>query len=289
MAGTNGGSFSSGPVDAVDLPQRRKIQQPRHLDDVTGVHVELAQQQLQHVLGHVVGDLEPHRRAESPTGQFALERLQQVLVAVLFDLEVGVAGDAERVMLDDLQAGEQHRQEGRDQLLHRQEPQLTVSAVQFDEAVDVVGHLDSREVLTAVIGVLDGDGQVQAQAADERERMRRVDRQRRQYREHLLVEVGRQPVPFVVVELGPRDDDDALVGERRAAPNSRNTCACRTGDLLGAFADPAQLLAWGKAVGGAHRQPHLVAPLEAGHPHHVELVEVGREDGEELRPLQQRK
>ena len=109
-------------VDAVDLPQRRQVQQPGHLDDVTGVHVELAQQQLQHVLGHVVGDLEPHRGTESPAGQLPFERLQQVFVAVLFDLEIRVAGDAERVVLDDLQAGEQHRQERRDQFLHRQEP-----------------------------------------------------------------------------------------------------------------------------------------------------------------------
>ncbi len=31
------------PVDAVDLPQRRQVEQPRHLDDVTGMHVEFAQ------------------------------------------------------------------------------------------------------------------------------------------------------------------------------------------------------------------------------------------------------
>ena len=98
-----------GPVDAVDLPQRRQVEQSGYLDDVAGVDVELAQQQLEHVLGHVVGDLEPHRRTEPPSRQFAFERLQQILVAVLFDLEVGVAGDPEGVVLHDLEAGEQHR------------------------------------------------------------------------------------------------------------------------------------------------------------------------------------
>ena len=43
VAGTNGGSFSSGPVHAVDLPQRRQVEQSRHLDDVAGMDVELAQ------------------------------------------------------------------------------------------------------------------------------------------------------------------------------------------------------------------------------------------------------
>ena len=55
----------------------------------------------------VVGDLEPDRRAEPAPGQLALQRLQQVLVAVLLDLEVGVAGDPEQVVLDDLHAREQ--------------------------------------------------------------------------------------------------------------------------------------------------------------------------------------
>ncbi len=77
-------------------------------------------------------------------------------------------------MFDDLQPGEQHRQERRDQLLHREEAhdlRSAFAAGQLDEAVDVVGHLDSGEVLSAVVGVFDGDGQVQAQATDERERV----------------------------------------------------------------------------------------------------------------------
>jgi hypothetical protein len=60
------------------------------------------------------------------------------------------------------------------------------------------------------------------------------------------------------------------------------------GDLLGLLADAAQLLAWGQAVRGANRQPHLVAPLQAGDANHVELVEIRGEDRQELRPLQQR-
>ncbi len=106
-------------------------------------------------------DLEAHRRAEAAPRQFSLERLQQILVAVLFDLEVGVAGDAERVVLDDVQAGEQHRRG-----TPRSAPpsagtappsDVAFAARQFDEAVDVVGHLDSGEVLAAVVGLLDGD------------------------------------------------------------------------------------------------------------------------------------
>jgi hypothetical protein len=42
---------------------------------------------------------------EAAPGQLALQRLQQVLVPVLLDLDVGVAGDAERVVPDHLEAG----------------------------------------------------------------------------------------------------------------------------------------------------------------------------------------
>ncbi len=152
-------------------------------------------QQLQHALGHVVGHFEANRGAEAPTRQLSLQRLQQIFVAVFFDLEVRVAGDAERMMLDDVQAGEQHRKERRDQFLHREEAHDIGGAFaqrQLDEAIDVVGHLDSSEVLSAVLGLPHGDGEVQAQPAHERERVRRIDGQRRQHREHLFVEVRRQ-------------------------------------------------------------------------------------------------
>ena len=59
------------------------------------------------------------------------------------------------------------------------------------------------------------------------------------------------------------------------------------GDGLGAPGDAQQLLARGESVGRAHRQARLVAPFETGHPDHEELVEVGGEDGEELRAFQQ--
>ena len=162
-----------------------------------------------------------------------------------------------------------------------------LARAEFDEPVDVVGHLDSGEVLRAVLGLLDGDRQVQAQPADEGERVRRVDGQRREDREHLLVEVRRQPRAFVVVELRPRHHDDALVGER-GAHRLHEHLGVPAGDLLGALADAAQLLARRQPVGRANRQSHLVAALEAGDAHHVELVEIRREDRQELGPLQQR-
>lgn len=88
------------------------------------------------------------------------------------------------MVLHDFHAREENRKKGGDELLHRQVTNgrvpvgsLRVTAsFQLHETIDVVGNLDSGEVLATV--VLDGDGQVQAQPAHERERVCRIDGQR---------------------------------------------------------------------------------------------------------------
>ena len=55
---------------------------------------------------HPGADLEPHDLAEAPAAQLVLDGLQQV-VGLVGDGEVGVARDAEDVVVDDLHAREQ--------------------------------------------------------------------------------------------------------------------------------------------------------------------------------------
>ena len=76
--------------------------------------------------------------------------------------------------------------------------------------------------------------------------------------------------------FGQRRHD--VVGEAAALPVDQ---------FLGARGDQRQLLRRGQAVRAGDREAHVAAPLQPGDPHHVELVEVGGEDGQELRPLQQ--
>ncbi len=277
-------------VDAVDLPERRKIKKPRYLDDIPGIHVQFPEQQFEHVLGHVVGHLEADRGTEPPSGQFALECLEQVLVAILLDLEIGIACDAESVVLHHFHAGEEYVEVGGDEVLGGQEGRDRAGGVagagHAHEPVDVVGHLHAREVLSAGCGILHGDREIEAQPADVGERMGRVDGQRGQDREDLFVEVRRQTRAFLGIEVGPADDRDALVGERRTHGIEEHP-GVLVRDLLGAGSDERQLFTGRESVRGPHRQSGFVASFQAGHPDHVELVEVRGEDREELCAFEQ--
>ena len=78
-------------------------------------------------------------------------------------------------------------------------------------------------------------------------------------------------------------------------PSARSAGSDRLGEagrlpvhqLAGAGPDPLEEVAGHEAAGRAHRDPGVDAPLQAGHPDHEELVEVGGEDRQELGPLQQ--
>src|SRR6478736_9173884 len=140
-------------IDVVYLPQRRQVEQARHPDDTIRLDVDLAGQQAQHLVVDVLGDLESNRGAESPSSELTLERLQQVLVAVLFDFQIGVARHPKEMVFDDRHAREQHRQMRGDQVLQWQKLRL-LSGVRYDhESRDVVGDLDPRKSLQVAFGI----------------------------------------------------------------------------------------------------------------------------------------
>ncbi len=273
------------PIQPVELPQTGQIQQPRHLDGIRRIHIELADQQGEDPLGSGVGDLQPHRRAEPAAGEFSFQRLQQILVTVLLDLEVRVTGDPEDLVLDDLHAREELRLMRGDQVLDRQE--VVRAAAHSDEAVDVAGHLQPRESLGAGLRVTHDDRHVQAEPGDVRERMPRVDGQGSEHREDVVAEVRGQSPLVRLVDLVPVHQPDPVVLQRgqhiagEAMPQPLH-------QFLGAHRDPFQLLGDRHPVRARHPQTHLRPAFEPGDAHHVELVEVGGEDRQELHPLEQR-
>ena len=275
------------PVEVVEPHQRGEVEQPGHVQHVLGLHLHLRQQHLEDLRVHRLGDLEADRRPEPPAGQLALQRLQQVLVAVLLDLDVGVAGHPEQVVGHDVQAREELREVGGDEVLERQEGRRPVGRPDGHEPGHVVRDLHPGEVGQAGVGIAHHHGQVERQAADVREGVRRVDRQRREHGEDLVAEVLPQAPRVLVGQVLPVHDPDAL-GLEPGRDVLDEDVGVPLDEVLRPLPDELELLADRQPVGGADGESGLLPALEPGDAHHVELVEVAGEDRQELDALEQR-
>ena len=276
-----------GAVDLGEVEQAAQIERTGEAVDLLRGDVELADQQVEREVVHVVADLEPDRRTEAAPQELGLERLDEVLGLVLLDHDVLVAREAEGVVIEDLHAGEEVVEVVRDQLLERQVAHGVAVARDVDEAREHRRHLEARELLAAGLGVADADREVEREARDVGERVRGVDRERHQHREDLGLEVlvdtrSRSSSSSCV----PGDDLDA--GIRQRGPHLRGP-GIRVPQLqrVRVGGDVGEHLLRGAADVRRHGEPGDDAALEAGDAHHEELVEVAREDREEVRPLEQ--
>ena len=116
--------------------------------------------------------------------------------------------------------------------------------------------------------------------------MGRIDGERCQDREDLLLKIVRQVGAFGIGEIRPTDDGNSVLSQSRSNRIQKHQ-RMPGGELSGAIFKAAKLLARSEPVGGADSQAHLVTTLEAGDPNHVELIEIGGEDRQELGPLKQ--
>jgi hypothetical protein len=187
-------------------------------------------------------------------------------------------------MADDLHPREEDLEVCRDHLLDRDEP---LAVGQLHEPREQRRHLDAREPARARRGIANERGEVQRQRGDVRERVGRVDRQRREDREHPLAEEHPEVLPIVVVEVLPIDDTEALFLERR--PELLVPQDVRAGHGCGdALADPRELLVGRRSLRRGRSDARVALLLESGDADLEELVEVGAEDREELGPLEER-
>ena len=85
-----------------------------------------------------------------------------------------------------------------------------------DEAGEQRRHLHPREPFLAGRVVADDDREVQREVRDVRERVRGVDRERREHREDALLEHARELGARVVVEVVPVGELDAGLLRARA-------------------------------------------------------------------------
>jgi hypothetical protein len=279
-------------VDPGNDGQAAEIQRCGYGVDLRFLHAQFTDQQRPDVRVDVVGDLEAHGRAETAAQQLLFERLQQVFGVVLFNLNVLVAGDAERVVLQDLHAGEQLIQVNGDDFFQRDEPghaaghRTGARAVDGNEAGQLVRNLDAGEELFVTDRVADHHGQVQGQPRDIGERVGRIHRERSQDGEDFFREHRTELVLGLVIKLVPVHQVDVLIRQGRPDLFGVDPRMALRQAVRG-VADLIQHLHGAEAGRGGDGQPGGDTAFQPGHPDHEEFVQVGGKDGEEADPLQE--
>ena len=282
-------------VEKRDLAQVRESQRRRQGIDLEGRQSQVALEDGADLLGRVLAHLESHDGAEVPLADDLDDRRQQIVRLVVLDLQVGIAGNAERVGSNNLEAREQQVEIGSDQLLdpHKLparrivQPEFVPAAPRrAHQARQHLGHLDAGEALRlAPVG--DHHGQVQAQVRDVGEGMAGVEGERRQDREDLALEVGAQLALLPGGEVVVGDDLYALVpqlGQQIVVPAAVEELAL----ALQVGPDAGQLFRRRHAVRRRLQGPPFQLPAQPRDPHHEELVQVAAVDRQELDPLEQR-
>ena len=236
-----------------DVPQVLEVEQAGHVEHVLGLDLERAGDLLADHRAHLGADLDAHDVAEAAPAQLVLDRLEQV-VGLVGDREVGVAGDAEDVVVDDLHAREQRVQVLGDQVLERHEG---VAVAGRDEAREhLLRHLHARERLDAGDRVAHQHAERQREVGDVREGAAEPDRQRRQHREDLAPEALVERAALLLADVVDADDPDALVGQRGAQRRARGSgSGARCVRAPRAGSRPASRSGCGRPAAGSRCRP----------------------------------
>ncbi len=280
-------------VDGAGPPQAAEPERRAHRVDVRVAQLEILAEDAAYARRHLLVDGDADDGAEAAAAHELLDRLEQVVGFQFLDGELGVAGHAEGVRLEHLEAGEQRGEVGGDDLLQPGEP-LVLRAVfagrharrrrHRHEPRQRVGDLDAREVVVAA-GVAREDAEVVAHVGDVREGATGVERQRRQHREDLLLVVVLEGGALPGVEALEVDDVDP--GRVELGPEVAEARARRLHDAPGALLRDGQQLLRRVAVRGGLADAGLDLLPEAGDAHHEELAEDRPDDADELDALEE--
>ncbi len=285
--------FQVGTIDHV-----RDRHQPHQVDravagiDISHTEAEFLGQVLRHQLGTVVRHFEPHGIAPLALAQLVFQRFQQIVGLGGVDQQVGIARHPELVAAAGSHAGEQLVDIGVDHA--GQEHEIVRAAArhvlrQLDQPRQCAGRLHDGIADVAAEGILAGqrDDEVQRLVEDARKRVRRVQPDRRQHRQQLVLEVGAQPGVLLRRPVAAAHEAD-LLGIERRDHHLVERAVLLGNEAVGALADRGQQIGRRHAVRAGLRGAELGHLLEAGHADLEELVEIGAGDADELEPLQQR-
>ncbi len=273
-----------GKVERRKLMQGGKLHERVVANHVFGVEFEFGAHASQHRGLHVALHLETRGATKTAAAQFHLDGGEQVFGVFVLERKVGIARDPEARDLRDFHAREQPVEVSFDQVFEEDE---VVRVGHRDEAGEVARNLQAGKTLVTRLGVAYHDGKIQREVGDVRERMRRIDGERRENRKDATLKVGGEQFFGALADLVPTHDANSGASQCREELAMQQSFL-RDDERLHALRHRIALLARRHAVGTALGDFGCDLVLECGDPNLVELIEVRRADREELEPLQER-
>jgi len=268
-----------------DFRERVERQQAGQNGDTVFLHIGFVNDEFAQALRQFGIELDADHRAAAAALERAFKQPDQIL-GLFLHLDIGIANDPERAGSADFVAGIERTDEQAHHVFKRDVADGAIKIRQTDKAVERHRQTDQRG--HRLVGGL--GGQLQAdrkpQIGDERERMGRIDRQRRQHREDRLQELFLEPGHVGVDQRRRANDVDALLGQVLLQDRQRRLLLkLKPVDFL---KNLVELLVRRQAVGRAVGDAFAHLPLKACDADHEELVEIGGRDRQEPHPLEQR-
>ena len=278
------GPPQSRAFDVGDLVERGRIERRSSDIDRRRVEIEFADQEVEHLVGHRCIDLEAGSTAEPAPPKLVLDRREEVVGLVKRIGKVGIASDAEGVMLLHLHARKQLVEMRSDDLLKRHE---TIGVADSEPSGQRVRNLYSGEEFALIAWIADDDRQVERQIRHIGERVTRVDGEGREHREDPVAEPLRQPSLVVGVEIVPRRQLDSLLSKGRDDLVDENSFLL-SHQVDDDVAHECKLLGRHSPIGRRSGDACCLLIPKTRDAHLKEFVEVAGEDGEEPNLLKQR-
>jgi hypothetical protein len=200
------------------------------------------------------------------------------------DPAAGIADHSEHAVLGHIEAGKQAIEEQRQHLLDRQ---VALPAPgQAHEALDRRGDRDQALDVLVVPLPPQIEDHAEAEVGDEGERVRRVDRDRRENREQALHEVSLEPLALPPVEIAGSENRN--VRGVQLGPQLLPAALLALDQRRHPLVDQDQLLGRVVAVRAPGPLPGAQLSLESGDPDHRELFQIARRDRQKTEPFEQR-
>ncbi|MCG3163931.1 MAG: hypothetical protein JMDDDDMK_05390 [Acidobacteria bacterium] len=169
-------------------------------------------QQFDHVRTHPRSDFQPDAETEAAIAHLLFDVFEQIARLILFDFDVGVARDAERLTFDDAHSGKERFDVRRHHLFEHHE--TITFASDWNQPGHIRRQFDAGEArfILLVLRLFrdDQDAQVHADVRDVRERMARINRKRRENGKDAFVEKTAQFFALLLAQFAVRDDSHAV-------------------------------------------------------------------------------